>query len=557
MVINWMDFGLFAGLLALFVYMIWMTEITALHKVYFLFHGAMMLWPIGQFGLSTTSDMGLQWFFLVLSFLGASFMGYGWWLFSLVLTQRANKTSFAVCALLAIPSIAAFVIVVTNPLHGAFLQPEGDTFVQRTYGPLFWYLVVISIAYILAGNIRMIRAIRSSSGILIRRQVMILIVGQTALLLISMLDVAISVIPIDDFPFHGLTSMGLLLSDVCFAVAILRYNVFKLVNIAQREVIDTMSTGILVLDSDDIVVDTNEAVKRMLFMQPGDRFEPEKLLEVAKKEGPSRQFIAKRWGDRMTHFQTEATIGEEPKRKHISVQVSPLFDQKLTFIGRVVTLNDVTEWRLLASDLHLTNEDLRQRNVELTAAQEELFHVNRKLEQLAITDSLTGCYNRRYLYQLLEYEITVEKRYEVPFSIVLFDVDYFKQVNDSFGHKVGDEVLKGIAEKIKTLLRKSDILARYGGEEFTIYLPHTTKENAFMLCERIRQSVELSPIESSRGDISVTISIGIASWEGAREGEPDDSRMLLDQLLLQADSALYRAKREGRNRVIAGDGGAA
>ena len=109
----------------------------------------------------------------------------------------------------------------------------------------------------------------------------------------------------------------------------------------------------------------------------------------------------------------------------------------------------------------------------MTRIQQDLSDANKKLEQLATTDSLTGCYNRRYLYQMMEYQISVDARYGAPFSLILLDIDYFKQTNDKYGHQIGDLVLRHTADLISSRLRKTDILARYGGEEFAVFLPHT------------------------------------------------------------------------------------
>ena len=163
--------------------------------------------------------------------------------------------------------------------------------------------------------------------------------------------------------------------------------------------------------------------------------------------------------------------------------------------------------------------------------------------EMAITDQLTGLHNRRYMARHLE---TLMKNASdaKPISFLIMDIDYFKRVNDSYGHDVGDEVLREFASRVAANVRGIDLACRYGGEEFVVVMPDTDAGFAYTVAERLRQSIELTPFPINRAPhkINITASIGIASSGGAG----DDS----DKLLYRADQALYRAKRECRNRVI-------
>src|SRR4051812_32360623 len=164
--------------------------------------------------------------------------------------------------------------------------------------------------------------------------------------------------------------------------------------------------------------------------------------------------------------------------------------------------------------------------------------------EMAITDQLTGLHNRRYMARHLD-TLMKNASEAKPISFLIMDIDYFKAVNDTYGHDVGDEVLRDFASRIGANVRGIDLACRYGGEEFVVVMPDTDAGFAYTVAERLRQSVELTPFPISRAPhkINVTASIGIAS----SNGNGDDS----DKLLHRADQALYRAKREGRNRVIA------
>lgn len=164
---------------------------------------------------------------------------------------------------------------------------------------------------------------------------------------------------------------------------------------------------------------------------------------------------------------------------------------------------------------------------------------NIKLQQESLTDPLTGTGNRRMINQAIEAEIGRYYRHErMAFSILMLDVDFFKKVNDTFGHPFGDKVLKFLCQKVKTILRVSDVLARWGGEEFAILLPTADLNSAVMLAERMRAEIEQSSVQNQR----ITISIGAAEYQ---RGES------FEMLLNRVDKALYEAKQTGRNKVVA------
>ncbi|OGW63581.1 MAG: hypothetical protein A2V83_09470 [Nitrospirae bacterium RBG_16_64_22] len=163
------------------------------------------------------------------------------------------------------------------------------------------------------------------------------------------------------------------------------------------------------------------------------------------------------------------------------------------------------------------------------------------LERLAITDGLTGVYNHRYLYTRLDEEFARAARYQSPLALIMVDLDDFKRVNDTFGHRRGDEVLKDVAATIRRAVRRSDIVTRYGGEEFVILLPQTPLSGAFQEAERIREAVARRRFRGLGHPI--TISLGLAAY-------PENQPRRGDDLLKLADQAMYQAKAKGKNRVI-------
>jgi diguanylate cyclase (GGDEF)-like protein len=165
-----------------------------------------------------------------------------------------------------------------------------------------------------------------------------------------------------------------------------------------------------------------------------------------------------------------------------------------------------------------------------------------ELERLATTDGMTGIYNRRHFLALADIEWSRTCRYNRPLSFMIFDVDYFKSINDQFGHQAGDDVIVHLANVASSCKRAPDVLARIGGEEFALLLPETDLLQAQAMAERLRSEVASRPLTSASQSIPATVSIGIA------ERSPEITSMT--QLMRAADGALYEAKRTGRNRIV-------
>jgi diguanylate cyclase (GGDEF)-like protein/PAS domain S-box-containing protein len=196
-----------------------------------------------------------------------------------------------------------------------------------------------------------------------------------------------------------------------------------------------------------------------------------------------------------------------------------------------------------------TITERKQAEAELLRAKEALEAANRELQQalareqqLARTDELTGVYNRRHFFDLAQQELAVAQRYGHPLSVILFDIDFFKQINDNFGHQIGDEVIQQVAAIGGAHLREADVFARYGGEEFILLLPNTSAQQARFLAERIRKAIAGRAIAAGGAPVRTTISAGIA------ELAPGDET--IDRLIQRADQALYGAKEGGRNRSV-------
>jgi diguanylate cyclase len=184
---------------------------------------------------------------------------------------------------------------------------------------------------------------------------------------------------------------------------------------------------------------------------------------------------------------------------------------------------------------------LEDSNKELQSSLDERQLLMKQLESLATTDSLTGLLNRRAFHERAEYEISRSQRNNQPVSLLTFDIDYFKRINDTYGHDGGDEVLQKCALVCQQQLRDIDLLARFGGEEFVILLPNTDEEHGYQVAERIRKAFEDGVIQTTKGEIRFTASFGVSAGDGSQS---------LKTMLHDVDQALYVAKDSGRNRVV-------
>jgi two-component system, cell cycle response regulator len=194
-------------------------------------------------------------------------------------------------------------------------------------------------------------------------------------------------------------------------------------------------------------------------------------------------------------------------------------------------------------ELTRANADLAKLNAELEKANADLAQANAELNRVAVTDGLTGLYNRRHIEDRLQEMFEHSRRLHEPLACVMFDLDQFKSVNDTYGHQVGDKVLREFADVIRGVAREVDRIGRFGGEEFLVLLPGTVLDAAVTFAERARQQVEAIEFEHEGGTLRRTLSAGVAAWPHPRIKDRS-------QLVKAADDALYAAKALGRNRVV-------
>lgn len=200
------------------------------------------------------------------------------------------------------------------------------------------------------------------------------------------------------------------------------------------------------------------------------------------------------------------------------------------FAGTIAVITDLSRQKSIEEELRRTKHSL-----EKAFAREQ---------ELANTDTLTGIHNRRSLFEFAERKLAIAIRYKQSLATMMFDIDHFKNVNDTYGHSIGDLILREVTRIVKDELRKADTFGRYGGEEFIVLLPMTSAKQAYSLAERIRHKVASLRVPSEKGEVSITLSIGVVELShNAREENPED-------IFRRADIAMYAAKASGRNCTV-------
>ncbi len=239
--------------------------------------------------------------------------------------------------------------------------------------------------------------------------------------------------------------------------------------------------------------------------------------------------------------------------RYVFGTASRIYDSNGNVVGAIESVRDITdrqraEHAVLEYQQHL-EEMVAARTTEFDLANKELADRNKQMHELnaqmyltAMTDPLTGLHNRRGMIKALNSEILRSKRSRRAFSIILADIDHFKDVNDHHGHECGDLVLQHVSSVFRGVVREVDQIARWGGEEFLLIVPETGMEGALGLAERLRRAVEESHVRWQRKEVKVTVTVGIAEHVGSGNAE---------RTIRQADEALYNGKEEGRNRVVA------
>ncbi len=426
-----------------------------------------------------------------------------WFILALHLTKNSHwLTPLLQMFFWAFGIITCFVVF-TNEFHHWYWTDirlvEGLPETQVKHGFYFWIYASVIHLISLTSVVLFFRYYRSTS-VFYRRQALLMALGG---FVPASGRIVQDFFNIDLFPKVDNIILLFLLSGIFFALAIFRYGAFHIVHIAHNLVIQNISAGIIVLDLSERVVELNPYAKSL----------------TNSTQSPT---IGKPLGE---------VLAEWP-----ALEIKPGAEQEVA----VLTSSGEQWFQIQCSQIKAENGEPAGYAVvlfDITARK----HAEQQLVALARTDPLTGITNRRYFYELAVVEFVRAQRYQRPLAIMMIDIDHFKNVNDTYGHLVGDQVIQLLAVTCQQQLRATDIFARYGGEEFICILMEGIPEDACQTAERLRCAIAESQLKVAEQTIEITISIGLASL--------DSEETTLTELINHADQALYLSKSNGRNRV--------
>jgi diguanylate cyclase (GGDEF)-like protein len=328
-------------------------------------------------------------------------------------------------------------------------------------------------------------------------------------------------------PSVDLTPISFMITAVLASVGVIGLRLFDLIPIARNVVIENIPELVLVVDAYNRILDANQVTFSWLGKSPGEII-GRNVMEV---------FSA--WPGLAGRFQDTYETREEilfpgvPPRTY-ELTISPVYSRPGVLEGRVILAHDVTARKSIEDELTRANAALTLEIAEKALLQE-------KLREQATRDPLTGVFNRRYLAEALENEVARAERDETSISVVILDVDHFKEFNDRLGHKCGDVVLQALSAMLREESRRSDIVCRYGGEEFVIVLPNTPLEVGTARAEEWRAMFEALAVAYEGQHVHAAFSAGVACLP--QHGTTSEA------ILRAADHALYESKANGRNRV--------
>ena len=490
------------------------------------------VWAFGYALNTTSSALEVKIFWLRIQNLGILTVPAFWFLFTVQYAQVDRWLNRNTGALFFIIPLISLVFIFSDRWFHLyyssvrlFSENGGPLVIER--GP--FYLIAAIQAYLL--NL-------TGTGILIwrfvyyrniyRKQLLILVGAVLIPLVVNIFyQFAPRIIPSFSLSID-LTPISFTITAFLLSAGVFGLRLFDLIPIARHTVLEHIPEMVFVVDAHDRLLDANSVAQQML---------GKSLDEIIGKD-PLEVFSA--WPQLINRFLTanethaEIQISGDPPRT-LDLNVSALYNQFNQLEGRVIVAHDVTERKWLENDLKYANEVLSNQLDEINKLRDEL-------QEQAIRDSLTNAYNRRYLSEFLDKEVARAERENTPVTVVIMDMDNFKQFNDTYGHKCGDLILQSITKFLNEHSRRGDVVCRYGGEEFVILMPNATLETGFERAEMWRQDFSESSIEYEGMKLSATFSAGVATFP--QHGATGDA------ILQAADKALYQSKDAGKNKVI-------
>ena len=458
---------------------------------------AAILWMVSDVIGRTSETYDGQWFAEIIRYLGVSVLPVTLFIF---IRQYCGKeiSSRNIKWLLLIP-VVSWLMVISNPLHHLFfksLTVGVNTTMKGEYGNYFWFVhLPYSYMLMLIGFWTVLMELSRASRHY-RKQILFLLASLCIPFLFNVIGVFNL---IEDFRY---TPLSFPIFFSIMAYAIYRHQFLGSNPIGYEAVFKTIRDGVLILDRYDVIRDINPAAAK------GLKKEPAQVIGTFVREAFENWDPAVKLYDQNPVKLGEIEVSLFGSTRFLSIESTPLITSNRVYEGRIVTIRDIT-------DKH----------------QHQL-----SLEALAFHDPLTRVANRRKFQEEVERAIEKADELNQPFALLFFDLNRFKVVNDTFGHDVGDELLKYVAARVASILRKPDILARLGGDEFGLLLHNCNEDGVDLVVERMLDNVQ-RPFKVGENNLVADLSIGAAYY-------PQNGKNLTE-LLRHADSAMYQAKQNG------------
>jgi diguanylate cyclase (GGDEF)-like protein/PAS domain S-box-containing protein len=471
----------------------------------------------------------LKIFWSKIAYLGAQTSPVLLVLFALQFSGRGKRITPLTSALLFIvPTITIF-LAATNEAHGLVWVgfspgPEGTNSLIYHHGPAFWIAIAYIFIMVSVGTALLIlSAVRSQK--VYREQSRFLLVAS----ILPWIGFLIYIMNINPFPGLDTVSISFFFSGLVLACGMFKGRLMDIVPIAHELIVENIKNGILIVDDHLRMIDFNSAAASQL------------SINRSKIIGAQVQSLGIFWEKVKNQFDKNLAkrieiSTDDSDQTYMDVRVTPLNDHRKRFLGWAVIMDDISVRRKVETDLQMVNNHLKRQLGEIQELQEQL-------RDQAMRDSITGVYNRRYLEETLSREVAHAQRKGYSLSIIMLDVDFFKKVNDTYGHKMGDDIVIALGRLLQAQTRESDCVSRYGGDEFVLVMPEMSKEHAFERAELWRSAVKAMVFQIGEKVVNVTVSLGISTFPA---NGPDS-----DALLKAADEALYLAKDSGRDRTYA------
>lgn len=470
-------------------------------------------------------------FWSTLEYVGSGSVIVCFLLFAMAFTAPRQPISPRTVALLCVLPLFNVGLVVTNAWHGLVWtgfapSARASNTLVYLHGPGFTWVMMCVYAYVLAGSFLLVRAAWRSPP-LHRQQTGFLLAGAVVPLIGSTIYL-LGLVPGN----WNLTPISFMITGLICCVGVFRFRLFDLVPVARDLLVEQMPDGVLLLDTSHRILDINPAAQT--------------LFESASSESASltvgqqvEVLLLERWPGvggllRETYQERTEIVLDAESHRCLELRLSLLRDRRGRLTARLLLLRDITQRHQVERELRRVNDQLQSHLLEI-----EVLHAT--LQEQAIRDGLTQVFNRRYFEETLPRELHRAARGDYPVSVILLDIDYFKRINDTFGHKGGDRVLKAFGELLLSETRSGDMACRYGGEEFALAFPGMSLEDAQQRAEQIRARFQERSVVVGKDEIRATVSGGVATYPF--HGKTSDD------LMQAADKALYAAKEDGRNRI--------